>query len=61
MLTPGGRTYARTVVEVLGALNRELSAQVDPVQLIAADAVPRAAIAADRSLVEVAACVRPPG
>ena len=59
MLTPGGWTYVRTVVEVLRALNRELSAHVDPVQLRAADA--RAAIAADRSLVEVAASVRPPG
>jgi hypothetical protein len=61
VLTPGGWTYVRTVVEVLRALNRELSAHVDPVQLRAAGAVLRAAIAADRSLAEVAASVRPPG
>ena len=61
VLTPAGRAYARTVVAVLVALNRDLSARVDPVQLTAADAVLRVAIAADRSLAEVAASVRPPG
>ncbi len=60
VLTPAGRAYARSVAEVLVALNRELAALVDPVQLTAADAVLRVAVAGDRSLAEAAACVRPP-
>jgi len=61
VLTPEGRAYARNVVEVLAALNRELCARVDPAQLTAADSVLRTAIAADASLAKVAASIWPPG
>ncbi|MGO9962773.1 MAG: MarR family winged helix-turn-helix transcriptional regulator [Acidimicrobiales bacterium] len=61
VLTPAGRVYAKSVVEVLATLNRELSARVDPVQLAVAEAVLRTVIAADRSLAEVTASVRAPG
>jgi DNA-binding MarR family transcriptional regulator len=61
VLTARGEAYARAVVEVIEALNRELSARVDPVQLAATDSVLRAAIGIDGSLANVAAAVRPPG
>jgi DNA-binding MarR family transcriptional regulator len=60
VLTPGGEAYARAVVEVIDALNRELCARVDLVQLAAADAVLRAAISGDNALEHVAGSVRPP-
>jgi len=43
-LTPTGESYAAAVVAVIEALNRELCARVTPDQLLAADAVLRAAL-----------------
>jgi hypothetical protein len=53
--------YAQAVVGVIDALNRDLCARVDLVQLTAADAVMRAAISGDNALERVAISVRPPG
>jgi DNA-binding MarR family transcriptional regulator len=44
VLTPAGEAYARVVVGVIEALNRELRESVDATELAAADAVRRAAI-----------------
>ncbi len=60
VLTPGGEAYAQAVVEVIDALNHELCARVDMVQLSGADAVLRAAIGSDSALKHVAASIRPP-
>jgi DNA-binding MarR family transcriptional regulator len=43
-LTPAGESYAAAVVAVIEALNSELCARVAPDQLLAADAVLRAAL-----------------
>jgi DNA-binding MarR family transcriptional regulator len=61
LLTPRGEVYAKAVVGVIDALNRDLCARVDLVQLTAADAVMRAAISGDNALERVAVSVRPPG
>jgi DNA-binding MarR family transcriptional regulator len=44
LLTPTGEAYGRAVVDVLGALNGELSKRVDPDALVAARRVLRAVI-----------------
>jgi DNA-binding MarR family transcriptional regulator len=59
VLTARGEQYARAVVEVIMALNTELSDRVDPAQLIAADAVLRASIT-DDALARTAHLIRPP-
>ena len=61
VLTPGGMAYAQAIVEVIDALNRELSRRVDPDQLIAADAVLRAAITGEGDRERAAFLVQPPG
>ena len=61
LLTPRGEVYAQAVVGVIDALNRDLCARVDLVQLTAAAAVMRAAISGDNALERVAVSVRPPG
>ena len=61
ILTPAGQAYARAVIEVIHALNREFSERADPAQLAAADAVLRAAIAGDANLQAAATLIRPPG
>ena len=43
VLTSKGEAYAQAIVEVIDALNRELSERVDPAQLSAAEVVLRAA------------------
>ncbi len=43
-LTPEGEAYARAVVDVIHALNHELAERVEQGQLLAADAVLRAAL-----------------
>ncbi|MGD0241067.1 MAG: hypothetical protein ABSB59_12160 [Streptosporangiaceae bacterium] len=43
-LTAVGQDYARDVIAVIGELNREVAARVDPGQLAAVDAVLRAAL-----------------
>jgi DNA-binding MarR family transcriptional regulator len=43
-LTPEGRDYAIAIATVIGELNREVAARVDPAQLAAADSVLRAAM-----------------
>jgi DNA-binding MarR family transcriptional regulator len=60
ILTPAGAAYARAVVGVIYALNREFREGVDPAQLTAADAVLRAVIAMDSDLQNTAALIRPP-
>jgi DNA-binding MarR family transcriptional regulator len=60
ILTPAGRAYARAVIEVIHALNREFYQRVDPVQLAAADAVLRSVIAGDSALQNTASSIRPP-
>jgi len=60
ILTPAGAAYARAVVAVIYALNREFREGVDPAQLTAADAVLRAVIAMDSDLQNTAALIRPP-
>ncbi len=60
ILTPVGQGYARAVIEVIHALNREFAERADPTQLAAADAVLRAAIADDRALQAAAELIRPP-
>jgi DNA-binding MarR family transcriptional regulator len=60
ILTPAGAAYARAVIEVIYALNREFSERADPGQLAAADAVLRAVIAGDAALQATAALIRPP-
>ncbi|MGA3354502.1 MAG: MarR family transcriptional regulator [Acidimicrobiales bacterium] len=47
VLTPRGEAYARAVVEVIEALNRELSERLDPAQLSAAAAVLQTVITGD--------------
>jgi DNA-binding MarR family transcriptional regulator len=59
-LTPAGQRYATAVVEVIMALNTELADRVDPAQLVAADAVLRAAIAGGRGRRRSQRLVRPP-
>jgi DNA-binding MarR family transcriptional regulator len=44
LLTNEGEAYARAVVDVIQTLNHELAERVDPDQLLAADAVLRAAL-----------------
>ena len=44
VLTPRGEAYARAVVDVIEAINHELTERVDPVQLAAAEEVLWAAI-----------------
>jgi DNA-binding MarR family transcriptional regulator len=60
ILTPAGAAYARAVIEVIQALNREFSERADPDQLAAADAVLRAVIAGDTALQATASLIRPP-
>jgi len=60
ILTPAGAGYAQAVIEVIHALNREFCERADPAQLAAADAVLRAAIAADSALQAAASRIRPP-
>lgn len=43
-LTPEGEAYARAVIDVIHALNQELAERVEQDQLLAADAVLRAAL-----------------
>jgi DNA-binding MarR family transcriptional regulator len=43
-LTPAGQDYARAVIAVIGELNREVARRAEPAQLVAADAVLRAAL-----------------
>jgi len=47
VLTPTGEAYARAVVEVMAAINHELTEKVDPAQLAAAEEVLRAAISGE--------------
>ena len=61
VLTPSGSAYAQAVVDVIDALNRELGQRVDLAQLIAADAVLRAAIDGEGARERAARAVRPPG
>jgi DNA-binding MarR family transcriptional regulator len=61
VLTPGGQAYAHAVLEVIDALNRELSERVEPAQLAAADAVLRAAISDEPARQRAARQVPPPG
>lgn len=44
VLTPAGRAYARAVVQVLRALDRDLERRIGRAQLVAADAVLRASV-----------------
>jgi DNA-binding MarR family transcriptional regulator len=60
ILTPAGAGYARAVIEVIHALNREFCERADPAQLAAADTVLRAAIAGDSALQATASLIRPP-
>ncbi len=60
VLTPGGEAYARAVVAVIGRLNEDLCQRVDPDQLMAADAVLRAALDDDRSRRRAARLAPPP-
>jgi DNA-binding MarR family transcriptional regulator len=59
-LTPAGQRYAAAIVAIIRALNAELSARVDRAQLIAADAVLRAAIADEPGRQRAQRLVRPP-
>jgi DNA-binding MarR family transcriptional regulator len=59
-LTPTGERYAHAVIAVIEALNRELSARVAPEQLLAADAVLRAALPDQASRKRSARLVPPP-
>ena len=61
VLTPAGRRYAAAVVDVIEALNLELSQRVDRAQLAAADAVLRASIAEQHARRRADRLVRPPG
>jgi|SRR5271165_2669678 len=60
VLTPAGELYATAVVDVIRALNAELSDRVDTSQLAAADAVLRAAIADEHGRRRAQRLVRPP-
>ncbi len=61
ILTPDGTAYARALIEVIHALNREFRERVDPADLATADTVLRAVIEADTALAATAAQVpRPP-
>lgn len=60
ILTPAGQAYARAVIEVIHALNREFTERADPAKLAAADAVLRAVIADDGALQAAASLIRPP-
>jgi len=59
VLTPAGATYARAVVSVIHALNRELCERVDPTLLAAADAVLRASITDEATAARAARVARP--
>jgi DNA-binding MarR family transcriptional regulator len=61
VLTTAGTAYAQALTEVIHALNREFSQQVDPAQLAAADSVLRAVITGDGSLQSAASAIRGPG
>lgn len=58
-LTPRGMAYARDLVDVIDRLNRAVAARVTPEQLVAADAVLRAALA-DARTPGIAAFLPPP-
>ncbi|MGH3255027.1 MAG: MarR family winged helix-turn-helix transcriptional regulator [Streptosporangiaceae bacterium] len=60
ILTPAGAAYARAVIEVIYALNREFCKRVDPAHLATADVVLRAVIEGDSALEAAAAQVRRP-
>jgi DNA-binding MarR family transcriptional regulator len=60
-LTPAGRDYARAVIAVTEALNREVAERVSPVQLAAADAVLRAALFDDSARHRASHLPPPPG
>lgn len=60
ILTPEGTAYARAVIEVIYALNREFCERVDPAYLVTADIVLRAVIEGDSTLEAAAAHVRRP-
>lgn len=59
-LTRRGSAYARAIVDVIEALNRELAQRVDPAQLRAADAVLRASISDEVARANAARLVAPP-
>jgi len=61
VLTPAGQAYAQALADVIDALNLELCQRVDPAQLLAADAVLRAAITDDADRRRVARVAPPPG
>ena len=50
VLTAHGQAYAGAVTDVIGALNSELGAVVDPVMLSAAEVVLRSVIASDTGI-----------
>ncbi len=60
ILTQAGAAYARAVIEVIYALNREFVEQVDPAHLATADLVLRAVIEGDSALGATAAQIRRP-
>ena len=60
ILTPAGATYARAVIEVIYALNREFFERVDPAQLATADTVLRTVIECDSALQATASQIRRP-
>jgi DNA-binding MarR family transcriptional regulator len=59
-LTHSGIAYAEAVIEVIGQLNREIAEAVTPDQLVAADAVLRAALDNDPQMKLVAERVAAP-
>jgi DNA-binding MarR family transcriptional regulator len=59
LLTEEGNEYARAIVEVVEALNRELAARVDADDLHAADVVLRATLDGDAALRAEALVMRP--
>ncbi len=59
-LTDSGVAYARAVIDVIGQLNREIAEAVTPDQLLAADAVLRAALDNDPQIKLVAERVPAP-
>jgi DNA-binding MarR family transcriptional regulator len=61
VLTASGEHYATAVIAVIEALNCELCARVDRAELLAADAVLRAALADDATRERAARLVPPPG
>jgi DNA-binding MarR family transcriptional regulator len=60
ILNPAGAAYARAVIEVIYALNREFYERVDPAHLATADNVLRAIIESDSALAATAAQIRRP-